>query len=90
MFVIGLPLLMSGSDSPMCHVVRQFAGILKDRSGKEVVFCDERLTSLEMENLMKSSGIKRQKRKECVDALASTLILQTYLETTGVDICLGR
>lgn len=78
-FVIGLPLSLSGSDSPMSQIVKQFANILSDRSGKEVVFYDERLTSSEMDNLMKVSSIRRKKRKECVDELVATLLLQTYL-----------
>jgi putative Holliday junction resolvase len=78
-FVIGLPLLLSGNESSMSHLVKQFGKILQDRSGKEVIFYDERLTSSEIDNLMKTSEINRKKRKDCIDELVATLILQTYL-----------
>jgi putative Holliday junction resolvase len=81
-FVIGLPLMLSGAESPMSRLVKQFAAILQDRSGKEIVFYDERLTSSEVDNLMKSSEVNRKKRKEHVDTLAATLLLQTYLESS--------
>ena len=80
-FVIGLPLLLSGSEGPMSQLVRQFGGILKDKSGKEVIFYDERLTSSEVDNLMRANDINRKKRKEHTDELAATLLLQTYLQS---------
>jgi putative Holliday junction resolvase len=80
-FVIGLPLMLSGNEGPMSQLVRQFAAILQNRSGKEVLFYDERLTSSEVDNLMRSNEISRKKRKEHTDELAATLLLQTYLQS---------
>ncbi|MBM3201661.1 MAG: Holliday junction resolvase RuvX [Chlamydiae bacterium] len=80
-FVIGLPLMLSGQEGPMTALVKQFAKILEDKSGKQVVFYDERLTSSEVENLMRGSDINRKKRKEHTDQLAATLLLQTYLQS---------
>ncbi len=79
-FVIGLPLLMSGKDSPMTTKVRNFAVDLESKSGKKVHLWDERLTSKEVENLMMQGSVKRKKRAALSDTLAATLILQNFLD----------
>lgn len=79
-FVIGLPLLMNGTDSDMTREVRAFAKALEEATGKTVDLWDERLTSKEIEKLLIESDMKRKKRSKILDTLSATLILQSYLD----------
>ena len=55
--------------------------MLEKSTNLEVILYDERLTSVEVNNLMISADLSRAKRKTKVDALAATLILQSYLDS---------
>ena len=77
--VLGLPLLLSGKESATTQAVRDFAGLLREKSGLPVFLQDERLTSKEVERVLIASQMKRKKRSQHLDTLSATLILQTYL-----------
>lgn len=77
--VIGLPLHMSGKESPMSEQVRKFAALLEKHTPIPIVFFDERLTTALVERALKEAEMNRKKRKTLVDALAATVILQTYM-----------
>lgn len=79
-FVIGLPLLMNGKDSPMSLKVRDFAKTLEETTHLKVHLWDERLTSKEIEKLLIESDMKRKKRSKFIDTLSATLILQNFLD----------
>ena len=78
--VLGLPLNMDGSDSPLCRTVKQLAETLKDRLRIPVCLWDERLTTRQAEKLLISGNVRRKKRKIHVDGVAAALLLQSYLE----------
>ena len=80
--VVGLPLNLAGEETEWTASVRAFAGKLQERAGVTVDFIDERLTSVQAERAVRSSGLKRSQReqKERVDAAAAVLLLQTYLD----------
>jgi putative Holliday junction resolvase len=83
--VIGLPLNMDGSKSKSSESAREFGRILATRSGKPVLFVDERLSSFEAEQSLidrKRGGekITRKAKKSQLDALAANLILQAFLD----------
>jgi putative Holliday junction resolvase len=79
--VIGLPLNMDGSESAMSDFVRKFAIRLDEfLINSKITFFDERLSSFEAEELMESGKIKNNKRKEKIDQIAASLILQGALE----------
>ncbi len=80
--VVGLPLNMDGTEGEMARRARAFGESLRS-IGVEVVFFDERLTSFEAEEVMRSAGLSWKKRKKKVDALAAALILKSYLEREG-------
>jgi len=77
--VIGLPLHMSGKESPMSEEVRKFAALLEQRSGLPIHLLDERLTSKQGERLLQEADLKRSRRQEVIDSLSATLLLQSYL-----------
>ena len=60
-----------------------FKKILEDNFNKEVILEDERLSSIEANNIMIQGDLSRKKRKKKVDALAATIILQRYLDRKG-------
>ncbi|MCF7806332.1 MAG: Holliday junction resolvase RuvX [Simkaniaceae bacterium] len=80
LFVIGLPLHMSGQESEMSREVREFGALLESASGKKVVYWDERLTSMLVNNTMRDANVNRKDRAEAKDYLSASVLLQSYLE----------
>ncbi|MBQ9512528.1 MAG: Holliday junction resolvase RuvX [Lachnospiraceae bacterium] len=77
--VLGLPLNMDGSESERAAKTRAFMERLIRRTGLPVYLQDERLTSVEAEEIMKETGIKPGDYKQYVDMIAAEVILQDYL-----------
>ncbi|MCB1116983.1 MAG: Holliday junction resolvase RuvX [Chlamydiia bacterium] len=80
--IVGLPLHLSGRDSPMSQLTRTFAEKLELAAHIPVILWDERLTSAQVERSMQSHGLNRKKRAELVDSLAAREILQSYLDSS--------
>lgn len=82
--VVGLPLNMDGSDSPMAVRAKKFAQRLHGRFGLKVDLHDERLTSFEVKQALKdseaTSNVSRKIRKDKIDALAAATILESWLQ----------
>ena len=76
---IGLPINMDGTEGDRAIKHRQFGEKLKQLSDVKVHFIDERLTSAEAEEILISSGVRREKRKELIDKIAAQIILQTFM-----------
>ena len=81
--VAGLPLLMDGSEGEQSERVRHFCTAFSKRTGLDVVYQDERLTSAQSERMLIESGVRRGRRKEVIDKMAATLILQAYMDSQG-------
>lgn len=77
--VVGLPLHMSGEESPRAAKARAFAEELRVLSGLPVHLWDERLTSEEAHQILYEAGHKRQDHKAVVDQVAAVLILEGFL-----------
>lgn len=80
LIVLGLPLNMDDTEGDRAVKTRKFAEDIERRTGLEVVFWDERLTTVEADETMDELGIFGAKRKELVDEIAAMIILQSYLE----------
>lgn len=78
--VLGLPRNMNASEGERAEKTREFAEMLFRRTGIEPVLWDERLTTVAADKLMMEAGVRREKRKEYVDAVAASYILQGYLD----------
>ena len=76
--VLGLPRNMDGSEGPRAEKSRAFASELEEK-GLKVVFVDERRTTLEAHGILSEAGKKGKKKRQRIDAVAATLILETYL-----------
>lgn len=79
--VIGLPLNMNGQDSNQSIKTREFAKTLNDKVNISTEFYDERLTSKLAEKVLISANVSRAKRKDLIDKMSATIILQNYLDT---------
>ena len=79
-FVIGLPKNMNATEGERAEKSREFAEGLFRRTGIEVVMWDERLTTVAADMTMMEAGIRRENRKDYVDAIAASFILQGYLD----------
>lgn len=77
--VIGLPLNMDGSEGDRTAVTKQFAEVLSQHTSAKIVFQDERLSSVEAEDILIESGVRRDKRKKLIDKVAACIILESYL-----------
>ena len=81
--VLGFPKNMNNSIGFAGERSLNFKKILEDNFNKEVILEDERLSSVEANNIMIQGDLSRKKRKKKVDALAATIILQRYLDEKG-------
>lgn len=78
--VAGLPLEMSGNEGVQAARVRRFCQALAEATGLDVVYQDERLTTVESERLLEGAGVRRKQRKGVLDKMAAALILQSWLD----------
>ena len=79
--VIGYPYEMSGNKGKTVLLCEEFAQKLKDFSKVEIVFVDERLSSVEADEILKRTIKDWKKRKELLDQVSASIILQTYLDS---------
>ena len=77
--VVGLPVSFDGTEREMCEVARFFKNELGKRINLTIELFDERLTSKMAEASLIESGMRREQRREVIDAVAASLILQSYL-----------
>jgi putative Holliday junction resolvase len=79
--VVGLPLAADGSEGAAAQAARALAADIGARSGLAVDLADERMTTARVLQAVREMGGGTRGRKEELDALAATLLLQTYLDT---------
>ncbi|MDN5896093.1 MAG: Holliday junction resolvase RuvX [Nocardioides sp.] len=80
--VLGLPRSLSGKEGPAAEKTREFADALARRVAPTPVrLCDERLTTVTAESMLRERGKKGAKRRAVVDQAAAVVILQNALDT---------
>lgn len=77
--VLGLPKNMDGSEGPRAEKSREFKALLEKDSGLPVVLWDERRSSVEAHAILHAVGKKEKDHRKTVDAVAASLILESYL-----------
>ncbi len=77
--VVGLPRNMDGTEGARAELCREFASALAEAAGLPVTMWDERRTTVEAHNILSQHNYHGQKRKNTVDAVAASLILEGYL-----------
>jgi putative Holliday junction resolvase len=85
--VVGLPLRLDGSRSAQTERVEAFIEILRRFVSLPVIVQDERLSTAEAERVLIAAGRRRDQRKQTVDSMAASLILQSYLDTKPQGVC---
>ncbi|MCM1025805.1 MAG: Holliday junction resolvase RuvX [Roseburia sp.] len=81
--VLGLPRNMNATEGDRVRLTMEFKEKLERRTGLPVHLWDERLTTVSANKAMMEAGIRRENRKEYVDKIAATLILQGFLDRRG-------
>ena len=81
LFVVGLPVHLSGNESEKSREARQFGQWLGELTGVPCVFFDERFTSAEAEEHLLQAGLSKRQRKARLDKLAAQIMLTAYLES---------
>ena len=89
--VIGLPRKLDGTDSIQTEKVYAFRTMLENKmrstgmKGIQVVWQDERLTTVMAEKVLIDADVSRRKRKEVIDKQAAVLIMQSYLDALAME-----
>ena len=78
--LLGYPLNMDGTKSKMVQETESFFNLLKSKINVEIDFIDERLSSFEAEEMIKSIQADYKKRKNIVDSISALVILRDYME----------
>lgn len=79
--IIGLPFNMDGTAGERIEVTKKFAELLFEKLQLPIEFVDERLSSVEAEDVLKEAKVPAIKRKGLIDKIAAGIILQTYLNS---------
>ena len=77
--VMGFPRNMDGSEGPRAALYKEFAAQLEEVTGMKPVLWDERRTTVDAHRILSQNNVRGKKRKNTVDAVAASLILEGYL-----------
>lgn len=83
LIVCGLPVNFDGSESIQTQKTKKFVELLQQYTNVPVVFEDERFTTMEAERVLISGGVRRENRKQSIDSIAASYILEGYLNRRG-------
>ncbi len=83
--VLGLPKNMNATEGVRVELTEEFREKLERRTGLPVFLWDERLTTVAADKIMMEAGVRRENRKEYVDMIAATLILQGFLDRRAME-----
>lgn len=79
--IIGLPKKLNNEEGERCKKTREFAEMVEQRSGLEVILWDERLTTVSADAVLAEGHVAKEKRKTYIDKLAASFILEGYLKS---------
>jgi putative Holliday junction resolvase len=79
--VVGLPKNMNGTIGPRGEICMAFAEELRQELSVPVHLWDERLTTVAAQRTLLEADVSRRKRKQVVDKMAATILLQNYLDS---------
>ena len=79
--ILGYPINMDDTVGERGRKTEEFKAALERRTGLTVILWDERLTTVEADEILRESGVPVKDRKKVIDQVAAGLILQSYLNT---------
>lgn len=81
--VLGLPKNMDNSLGYAAERSLNFKKLLEEKCNLPLYLVDERLSTVEAENMLINNNVSRKKRKEKIDGVSASIILDTYLKKVG-------
>jgi len=78
--IVGLPLRLDGTHGPEASAARKLAAAMRQASGLPVELVDERLTTAAADRALIEGGVKRRQRRQDIDRVAATMLLQGHLD----------
>ena len=78
--IVGLPKNMNNTSGPQAKKVKTFVKELRKHTDLDIEYVDERLTTISATRVLIEQNVSRKKRKDVIDSVAATYILQTYLD----------
>lgn len=79
--ILGYPINMDDSIGERARKTEEFRDMLIRRTGLPVILWDERLTTMEADEILEESGVKKGDRKRVIDKVAAVLILRSWLDS---------
>ncbi len=79
--VVGLPMNMNGSLGPQSEKAQKFGEKIKNKFNIDVIYIDERMTTMSAERILIEGNVRRENRKQYIDKIAASFILQSYLDS---------
>ena len=84
LILIGMPRNMDGTYGPAAQKVQEFVAALKAETKIPLKTLDERLTTVQAQRSLLQANVRRDQRKEKVDKTAAAILLQSYLDSSGL------
>ena len=84
LIVLGLPLNMNGTSGDRVNKTQAFGRVLQKVSGIDIVYKDERLTTIYADRALTEGNVSNKKRKQVIDTMAAQIILQGYLDSKKI------
>ena len=69
--VVGWPKKLDNEEGERCEKTKEFGDMLENRTGLEIIYQDERLTTAQADGVLEQGGIRKDKRKQYIDKLYS-------------------
>lgn len=85
LIVLGYPKNMNNTEGERAEKTLIFKEGLERRTGLEVLLWDERLSTVQSERVLMETGVRREKRKDTIDSIAASFILQSYLDRLSLE-----
>ncbi len=79
--IVGLPLELDGTEARSARLARQIGAAMRERTGLDVLYVDERYSSVDAERQLIEARVGRDRRKQVIDQQAAVVILQSWLES---------
>ena len=78
--VVGLPMTLAGEEGAAAVAARSLGDEIAAASGRNLVYWDERFTSVQAERSLVEGGVTRRRRRQLTDKVAAAMMLQAYLD----------
>lgn len=78
--VVGLPLNMNDEEGERVEATKDFVGQLRKRVDVPIDYIDERLTTIEADEILAEQGVPKSERKKIIDQVAAAIMLREYLD----------